>query len=68
MHRARFVFLGFVLCVLGCSSGSGDLSQERSPSATGPKVSSSGPAKMRASMDKLQGVGKGDGIVLMGSK
>jgi len=65
----RLFPLTWVVClsVVGCSSGTADLSQERSPSATGPDVKSTGPAKVKAEY-KTAPVGAGDGLVPMKSK
>ncbi|MDR3692504.1 MAG: hypothetical protein P4L46_24190 [Fimbriimonas sp.] len=67
MVRSGLILVLLGACPLGCSTGPGDLSQEKSPSATGDRVRSAGPAKLKASFDKLQGVGKGDGVIQMGS-
>jgi len=54
--------------LMGCSGNSVDVAKERSPSATGPDVKSTGPAQLKVKMDKLQSVGQGDGVKVENGK
>jgi len=62
------IFILSVSLLCGCGDQSADLSKERSPSASGKDVKSSGPAQLRVKMDKLQTVGKGDGVMVINGK
>jgi len=57
------------MALVGCNSGSSDdLAKERSPSATAPPVKSTGKPELKASFDKLHGVGEGDGLMKVPGK